>query len=80
LDLVSTFVRFNNETVTAECVQDFGDIVSALQVFNGGTEEEGAAASAAATAQLTLVIDAFFSWGYHWRLPYTGLTEDEIVA
>ncbi|CAN0069863.1 unnamed protein product [Ectocarpus fasciculatus] len=80
LDLVSTFVRFNNETVTAECVQNFGDIVSALRVFNGGTEEEGAAASAEATAQLTLVIDAFFSWGYHWRLPYTGLTEDEIVA
>ncbi|CAB1112157.1 unnamed protein product [Ectocarpus sp. CCAP 1310/34] len=64
----------------AECVQKFGDTVSALRVANGSTEEEGAAASAAATAQLTLVIDAFFSWGYHWRLPYTGLTEDEVVA
>eukprot|EP00903_Cladosiphon_okamuranus_P013795 g12838.t1 len=81
LQQVAPFVAGNNLTVTGECVTGFaGNLSATLVQYNLATEETAASEALRAAQQLQLVIQAFATWGYYWRTPYTDMTEAEIVA
>eukprot|EP00752_Nemacystus_decipiens_P003738 g3444.t1 len=81
LQAVAPFVAFNNQNVTEECVVGFaGNLSATLVQYNLATEDDAASSASDAAQQLALVVQAFATWGYYWRTPYTDMTEPEIVT